>query len=169
MPSQWPLILLPSQLSVISTLPPHTQVALTRPVQAAHSNKRLQRMRREWMVAGVVPGADGEITWEPSFAVARRKDRAPLPPRQSLATTGSGGGAREECESVEGQRRTWKSLQSEYLLRTQVDKYSNVGVHPSFFPAERSPRWCPGVRQLKAELADTRAPSSSIIISQCGS
>ena len=29
---------------VVATLPPHTQVALTRPVQAAHNNKRLRRM-----------------------------------------------------------------------------------------------------------------------------
>ena len=50
LPSQWPLILLvPSQLLVISTLPPHTQVALTRPVQAAHNSKRLRSMV-VWMV-----------------------------------------------------------------------------------------------------------------------
>ena len=63
MPSQWPLILLvPSQLLVISTLPPHTQVALTRPVQAAHNNKRLQCMVDGWMVseAWVVPRLTGD-------------------------------------------------------------------------------------------------------------
>ena len=55
LPSQWPLILLvPSQLLVISTLPPHTQVALTRPVQAAHNSKRLRSMV-VWMVSDAVP------------------------------------------------------------------------------------------------------------------
>ena len=43
-PEQWPSMSLLSQLLVISTSPPHTQVALARPVQAAHS-KRLERMR----------------------------------------------------------------------------------------------------------------------------
>ena len=55
LPSQWPLILLvPSQLLVISTLPPHTQVALTRPVQAVHNSKRLRSMV-VWMVSDAVP------------------------------------------------------------------------------------------------------------------
>ena len=45
-PEQWPSMSLLSQLLVISTSPPHTQVALARPVQAAHS-KRLERMARE--------------------------------------------------------------------------------------------------------------------------
>ena len=44
-PTQWPSMSLPSQLLVISTSPPHTQVALTRAVKAAHTN-RLERI--EW-------------------------------------------------------------------------------------------------------------------------
>jgi len=51
-PEQWPSMSLLSQLLVISTSPPHTQVALARPVQAAHS-KRLERMARE---KGSTPG-----------------------------------------------------------------------------------------------------------------
>ena len=60
LPSQWPLILLvPSQLLVISTLPPHTQVALTRPVQAAHNSKRLLSIV-VWM-DGVREGASQQV------------------------------------------------------------------------------------------------------------
>ena len=43
-PSQWPsMIVSPFQLLVISTSPPHTQVALTRAVKAAHT-KRVEPM-----------------------------------------------------------------------------------------------------------------------------
>ena len=58
-PEQWPSMSLLSQLLVISTSPPHTQVALARPVQAAHS-KRLERMAREkGSTPGVRSGAIG--------------------------------------------------------------------------------------------------------------
>ena len=87
LPSQWPYILLvPSQLLVISTLPPHTQVALTRPVQAVHNSKRLRSMV-VWMVSDAVPKnrevagikwvADQRNCWTPQARKANRPLLAP--------------------------------------------------------------------------------------------